>query len=41
MKIIEYDSKYLAINDLVTLLRANDELPVSETVKLVRKLSNK
>jgi hypothetical protein len=41
MKIIEYDSKYLAINDLLIMLRSNEDLSISEAVVLVRKLSNK
>ena len=41
MKIIEYDSKFHAINDLMIMLRGNDDLSVGETIKIVRKLSNK
>ncbi len=40
-RIIEYESRFHAISDCLILLKANEDMPVSEMLKIIRKLSNK
>lgn len=41
LKAIEYDSKINSIEDCMNALKLNEDIPVSELLKLVRKLANK
>lgn len=41
LKAIEYDSKILSIEDCMNALRLNEDIPVAEALKIVRKLANK
>lgn len=41
LKAIEYESKIQSVEDCMNALKLNENIPVSEVLKLVRKLANK
>jgi hypothetical protein len=41
LKLIELESKILALEDCMSALKLNENIPVLDLMKMVRKLSNK
>jgi hypothetical protein len=41
LKAIEYESKFHSVEDCMNALKLNENIPVPEMLKLVRKLANK